>query len=51
LGEENAIALLVNRSAPNDGNYNSVDIQFELSIPFGTWGTYTSNIIKKIERP
>jgi hypothetical protein len=51
IGEENAIAVLVNRSTPNDGSFSTVDVQFELSIPFGTWGTYSSNIIKKIERP
>jgi hypothetical protein len=50
LGAENAVSLFINRSAPNNNNYNSVNVQLELFIPFGTWGTYTSSIIKKIER-
>ena len=50
IKEQNAIIILDNRSAPNNGLYNSVNVQFELSIPFGTWGTYSSRIIKKIER-
>jgi hypothetical protein len=50
VGQQYAIALLDNRTAPSDGSVGSVDVQFELSIPFGTWGTYSSQIIKKIER-
>jgi hypothetical protein len=50
VGENNAIMILSDRSSPADGTKNSVDVQFELSIPFGTWGRYSSNVIKKIER-
>ena len=50
VGEQHAIILLNNRSAPVDDTNRSVNVQFELSIPFGTWGTYSSSIIKKIER-
>jgi hypothetical protein len=50
IGEQHAITILNARSAPGDGTNSSVNVQFELSIPFGTWGTYSSSIIKKIER-
>lgn len=50
VGQQYAITLLDNRTAPSDGDMGSVAVQFELSIPFGTWGTYSSQIIKKIER-
>ncbi len=48
-GEDNAITLL-NESSPSDGIYRVVNVRFELSIPFGTWGTYSSVIEKKILR-
>ena len=50
LSEQNAITILNDRSAPSDGSFQSVNVQFELSIPFGTWGTYFTKIIKKINR-
>lgn len=49
-GEQHAIVLLQNRSSPSQGTSDSVNVQFEISIPFGSWGTYSSRIIKKIER-
>lgn len=48
--EINAITLLEKRSAPANGLFDSVNVQFELYIPFGTWGTYSSQINKKITR-
>ncbi len=49
-GEQHAIVLLQNRSASSQGTSDSVSVQFQISIPYGTWGTYSSRIIKKIER-
>lgn len=50
VGQQHAITLLDGRNAPSDGTGSSIDVQFELGIPFGTWGTYSSSIIKKITR-
>jgi len=49
INESHAITLL-NTSAPSSGTNNSLDVQFSLSIPFGTWGTYSSNVAKKINK-
>jgi hypothetical protein len=49
-GVSNAITVFDGREAPVNGTMNSVDVQFELFIPFGTWGTYSSSVIKKIQR-
>ncbi len=50
LSENNAIILFDERSAPSDGIFQSVNVQFELFIPFGTWGTYSTKLIKNINR-
>jgi concanavalin A-like lectin/glucanase superfamily protein/uncharacterized protein DUF2341 len=47
---ENHVVTLFNTSAPVSGTIDTVDVQFELLIPFGTWGVYSSNVVKKINR-
>jgi len=47
---ENHYITLFNTSAPVTDTQQNVDVQFELTIPFGTWGTYSSNVSKKINR-
>lgn len=49
VGESHAITLLLTTS-PTGGMSNTLDVQFSLDIPFGTWGTYSSNVAKKIIR-
>jgi len=48
--EAHAITILKRRSAPANGLFESVNVQFELYIPFGTRGMYSSQINKKIIR-
>ena len=47
VGENHAITLF-NTSAPENNIQQNVLVQFELSIPFGTWGSYSSIVTKKI---
>ena len=49
IGELHKITLFYT-NALNNGTSSSVDVQFELSIPFGTWGKYTSTVVKKLQR-
>lgn len=49
IGQAHAITLL-NTNAKNNGTSSTVDVQFQLSIPFGTWGKYTSTVVQKIQR-
>ncbi|MDG6217907.1 MAG: hypothetical protein QCI00_00510, partial [Candidatus Thermoplasmatota archaeon] len=49
LGEDFAIVLNAS-SSPSYGMVESVDVIFDLFIPFGTWGRYSAQINKKINR-
>jgi len=48
-GENHSITL-ENITAPINDEQRTINTRFELSIPFGTWGTYSSRIVKKIYR-
>lgn len=48
-GENHSITL-ENTTAPLNDEQRTINTRFELSIPFGTWGTYSSRIVKKIYR-
>lgn len=49
LGEKSAI-VLQNSSSPASGLFDSINVTFDLFIPFGTWGRYSAQINKKIFR-
>ena len=48
-GEHHSITL-ENTTAPFNDEQRIINTRFELSIPFGTWGTYSARIVKKIYR-
>jgi hypothetical protein len=49
LGEDFSI-VLNDSSSPADGLFESVEVIFDLFIPFGTWGRYSAQINNKINR-
>ena len=48
-GENHSITL-ENTTAPENNEQRTINTRFELTIPFGTWGTYSAKIVKKIYR-
>jgi hypothetical protein len=48
-GENHSITI-ENTVAPLNDKNRTINTRFELTIPFGTWGTYSAKIVKKIYR-
>lgn len=48
-GENHSITI-ENTTAALNNEQRTINTRFELSIPFGTWGTYSARIVKKIYR-